>query len=253
MTFLGPLANGFFLLVSRFAGFSVVAPFPEASRTQKLSLVCALAWVMAPAMNLSQVPKDLSGALVASAFAEVLAGLTLGLFFRLSLVSADMLGGVLSHATGLATPSVLDPNSGVHDTALTRVVTLFAILVAFGIGAHRVALYHLLTSMDTLPLGSVLNPSGSSLFLFESVRDALTLGVELSMPVLATSLVVQAALGIVARVAPSMQLFNVGLSVMVAAGFWVFGASLRSVGTRLAERFLHVGEGYDPLLRLLGS
>jgi flagellar biosynthetic protein FliR len=145
-----------------------------------------------------------------------------GFVLRLSLAAADVAGGALSQATGLGIASVLDPNHEGSDTVASRIVTLFALALAVAVGAHRTALAYLLESFYALPIGTPIDPSQGATVLIEWVGEAIALGVRISMPVLAITLVAQAILAFVARTAPALQLYNLGVTIMVAAGFAAF-------------------------------
>jgi flagellar biosynthesis protein FliR len=64
------------------------------------------------------------------------------------------------------------------------------------------------------------------------------------MPVVVISLATQTALALISRAAPSLQLFSVGLAVLIAASIMVLMASLGDITLGLGE---HLG-GLGPRL-----
>jgi flagellar biosynthetic protein FliR len=62
-------------------------------------------------------------------------------------------------------------------------------------------------------------------------------GVTLAMPATAVCLASQLALAFVARAAPSLNVFQIGLPVTLAAGFGAAAVAAPDVGAGLAEHF----------------
>ncbi|MFO0611661.1 MAG: flagellar biosynthetic protein FliR [Polyangiaceae bacterium] len=256
----------FGLITCRIAGFVVASPFPGAHvpRSQKVGLVLALSWFVAsmrwaPAAvgarallgAMGQQPEfAVDASLIPLVWSELGVGLLVGLVVRTALSAAEIAGEFISHATGLSSASVFDPFAGVESTVLSRVVTLFAMLVFVLSGAHRVAIGYLVSSFGSLPIGTVTHPENAALELAHVAASAVAIGLRLALPSVAASLVIQAALALVARVAPSLQIFNVGLGVLIAAGLHVFAASLGDMSTW----FLEVSSAIpDTLDRVLGA
>ena len=142
------------LVVARIAGFVVASPFPgsDVPRTQKVGLVCALAYISmlyvpAPAAPLTFEPMNLLKAAI-----EVTFGVAIAFALRLLLAAAEVCGELVSQGVGLGAPSMMNPTLGAEESALSRVVTLLAMLLVFASGAHRVALAYLMRSFDAVPV-----------------------------------------------------------------------------------------------------
>ena len=78
--------------------------------------------------------------------------------------------------------------------------------------------------------------------------DALAVGLRLSLPVVAVTLATQVALAMIARAAPALQIFSIGLSILVAAGVMVLVASMGDIAMGLSE---HIGSLSSRLEQLL--
>lgn len=232
-------ASLFTLVASRIVGFVVASPFPgrNVSTTLRIGLVVVLAWVASAFAPDQAVPRGLGLELLERVGAEVACGLVIGLAFQLVFAAAEILGGVLGQATGLGTPSVLNPTMDATETALARVVELGALLIALGLGAHRVALAGLLDSFRALPVGSPMAQGAALAGCVELSIDAFVVGVRLGTPVVAIALVVQVGLAMISRAAPSLQIFSVGFAVLFASTMGTLLASLDDVGDALASHF----------------
>lgn len=224
------------LVVARISAFVVVSPFPGQGvpKTQRAALVIALT---AAALSTAEpVPRFFDLISVApSVVRELALGALVGLTFRASLAAADVAGELASHALGLGSASLFNPALGTQDSALARVFSTFAMLVALALGAHRVVIQILLGSFRAVPIGGDFSPALAAPLLSEIAGGAVTLGLRIALPVLAVSLVIQVGLAVVARMAPSLQIFNVGFAVLIGAGLLVILASAHELLQPLAD------------------
>ncbi len=243
------------LVASRISGFVVTSPFPgdRLPTTARLVLVVVLSFLAASFVPSTAVKPELNLALFVAATTEFLCGVLIGAAFRFLLAAADVVGGISAQSSGLGAASLYDPSIGAPDSAIGQVMTLLAILVALGVGAHRVALAYLLESFRALPVGGAMGlPLGAS-ELVGVGGQCLVIGVRLAMPAIAVSLTVQTALAMVSRAAPSLQIFSVGFSVMIMAGLVTLMASLPAIGTGLAGQASDLAPLLDRLFEALSG
>ena len=143
------------LVVARVSGFVVASPFPGADvpRTARVGLVLAIAYVSMmsaspPATTLTIDPMYLLKAAI-----EVTFGIAIAFVFRLLIAAAEVAGEFVSAGAGLGAPALLNPTLGVEESALSRILTLLAMLLVFASGTHRIALAYLMRSFDAVPVG----------------------------------------------------------------------------------------------------
>lgn len=242
------------LAASRAAGFVVTSPFPgeHVGATARVALVVAIG-LIAPGVTALHPAPTVDLPLIGWAFAEVVCGAVIGLGFRLALVSADLVGELASHATGLSTPSVLNPASGASETPIARVITLLALALVVASGAHRVALAHLLASFVALPPGTAFSATASAPVAIGAFVDAIATGARLGAPLAAVSLVAQGALAILARAAPSLQIFSIGFAVIVLTGFGALAAALPDLSGALLASFSRVPVTLDEMVSAMSA
>lgn len=243
-------ASLFALAACRIGGYVVVSPFPGANvgRTQRVALVVVLAWVSASFASSEGAPHALDLDILGRAVVEVSLGLVIGAAFRFVFATAEVLGSVLGQMTGLSSPSVLNPTLDATETAIGRVVGLGAMLVALAAGVHRVALGGLLESFRALPLGLAQTFDVPALRLVDLGIDAFAVGVRLSTPVVAVTVLVQLALALVSRAAPSVQIFSVGFGILFATGTVTLITSLDDMSSGLGAHFGILASSIDGAL-----
>lgn len=251
------LSNALFigLVAARVAGFVVASPFPgqDVPKSVRAGLVCLLTYASAATAKAPATSLSLDAGLFVKAGTELAFGVSIALVLRLFLSAAEVAGEFVSQGTGLASASLLNPTLGTEETALSRVITFFALLMALATGAHRVVLAYLITSFDALPVGADLHVSGAAPLFVELAAQSIAVGLRLAMPVVAVTLAVQIALAFVARIAPSLQIFNIGFAILIAAGLLTFSASLEDMSRWLSEHLAGISPAMERLMLMVSS
>lgn len=240
-------------VLSRVAGFVVTSPFPGADvpSTARVGLTLSLSWVVAGFAAPAAPVTGLDLGTVMTAAVELGCGAAMGFVLRILIGVSDMTGEMIAHAIGLSTGAVLNPEAPGPDPTIARVFSLIAMLIALGLGAHRVALAHVLESFRSLPVGSALAIPASFPALAALVGEALGTSLRLALPIVAVSLLTQLALALIARAAPAMQIFNVGLSVTLAGGLVTLASAAGDLGAGFAESLGHLPARLGEVLLLM--
>lgn len=215
------------LSVARLVGFVLVSPFPGRSvpTKVKVGLVLLLAWLARSGQPyIPTLHLDLM--LVGLVPSELGVGLLIGFTLRITYAAAELLGASFAQATGLTMAQVYDPSMGTEDPVPARVITLLAMLLFFAMGSHRVAIGYLIESFQAVPLGQPSEIGASAPAFVGWLSQSVDAGVRLSLPVVGVGLVVQAALALVSRASPSLQVFSIGMGITVAAAFLTAIATL---------------------------
>jgi flagellar biosynthetic protein FliR len=180
-----------------------------------LGLVVLLFPAVAP--GLPPVPEDPAGALRLLA-TEILIGLWIGGLARLALLAFAMAGQAISALIGLGGLLVVDPGLGLQATALGRALGLLAVVLVMATGLHGVALRALVESYAVLPAGSPFPAGAAAGALAQAGADALALALRLAAPFVIGAVVLNVALGLLARLAPQVQTFFVAVPGQILAG-----------------------------------
>lgn len=199
----------------------------HAPATLRVGLTVLFALILAPVVTL---PATLSaGAITLVVIREVAIGLALSLAIRIFVAAGEFAGHFAGYQIGLSLGSLIDPLTGVRNNVLAVLYANVVIVVCFVSNAHHALLRALVDSYGALPVG--LGAVGDS--LASSVATVLGLvfviGVRMAAPVIIVLLVVELALGLLARVAPSLNVMTAGAPVRVIAGLLVIAASLGAV------------------------
>ena len=181
-----------------------------------LSLV--LGFFIATWVPLPPVPAMMSLAAVLAVLQEVAVGLMLGfvlqLAFAIPLIAAEQISGTM----GLAIATSIDPASGAQSGALGTFFGLVLSLLFYAIGAHLLWFDLLIESYRLLPAGQFAFGSWRAQSVVMFMGYGLATAAAIALPVVLVLLLVQVVTGLIARSAPSLNLFALGLPAGVLAG-----------------------------------
>jgi len=158
------------------------------------------------APGLPQAP-DSAAEAVRVILIEVLVGLWLGGLARLVVMAMAVAGQAIALLLGLAQAMVPDPMLGGLGTAPGRLLSLAAVVVVFSTGLYAIPLRALAESYTLLPPGDPF-PAGES----------LALSLRLAAPFVVAAIIINVALGLLARIAPQVQVYFVAIPGQVLLG-----------------------------------
>ncbi|MFA9440781.1 flagellar biosynthetic protein FliR [Uliginosibacterium sp. sgz301328] len=181
--------------------------------TVRVLLSLALAVVMLPvaqpAVHID--PFSLQG--VAATGEQVVVGLVIGLAFHLTMAIVMVLGYLVSSQMGLAMAVMNDPMNGASSDVVSSMLYILCIIVFFSIDGHIVLVRVLGESFRAWPVGR-----GFELLALHklalNVAWVFSAALLLAIPIVFSTLVVQMGFGFLNRVAPTLNLFSLGFSLV---------------------------------------
>jgi flagellar biosynthetic protein FliR len=192
-------------------GMAVPAPV-------RILLSLVLGFFVASWVPLAPAPAMLSFAALLAVLQEIAVGLALGfvlqLAFAIVLIAAEQISGTM----GMAIATSIDPASGAQSGALGTFLGLVLSLLFYAIGAHLLWLELLLESYRLLPAGQFAFGAWRAESVAAFFGYGLATAAAIALPVVLVLLLVQVVTGLVARSAPSLNLFALGLPAGVLAG-----------------------------------
>ncbi len=149
---------------------------------------------------------------------EVLAGVALGFAVQLGYSSAYIGGEAIANAMGLSMANMVDPISGASTPVIGQFLSIVGTFLFLSMDGHLLLIQYIIASYQALPPGGGLMPASAfqSIFSFGSAMFAA--GVTIALPVAFTLILVQIVMGVLARTAPTLNLFAVGLPATLLAG-----------------------------------
>ncbi|WP_396623514.1 flagellar biosynthetic protein FliR [Luteitalea sp.] len=201
----------------------------------KIGLVLVLGAFLAPVIG---VPRTMdSGMLLAVMVREALIGLALAMTVRLLQAGAELGGYLTGFQMGLSYAALIDPQSGVRNNILAALYGSIAVVIFLITNAHHDLLRALAASYEALPIGGGAVAPGLAEMTASLFGLMFTLGVRLAAPIVVTLLLVEVSLGVMARVAPTLNLMVTAAPVRLLIGWMALALTLRVLPDILTRAF----------------
>ena len=227
---------GFLLVVCRVGGLFVLAPGFSATMIPnriKLMLAMALALAMMPiAVHGQTVPLN-AGDYVMLMLKELGVGLIFA--FPMALVGAAVQAGasLLDTLIGFSFSSVLDPVNNQQVAILGQFYSLFAVLVLLMSGGDHIMIEGIGASYRALPITAYPHIGAVTSGALGAFAQVWVIGLEIAAPVLVALVITDAAIGLVSRAVPQMNVFVVGMPAKILVGMTVIAATLPFVSNQV--------------------
>jgi flagellar biosynthetic protein FliR len=193
----------------------------------KVGLTVLLAAALAPSVAVPMAANDVSLTLLVSR--EIVIGLAIAMSVRALIAAAELAGHLSGFQIGFSYAATVDPVSGVRNTVLTSLYGLLALMAFFAINGHHEIIRALAISYARLPIGAGHIDES----ILTSVRQILalvfTVGARLAAPIIVVLLIVELAIGLIARSAPALSFMVVGYPLRLIVGLSVLAVMIATV------------------------
>ena len=180
----------------------------------------ALAITLAIAPLVAAPP--LAGVLEARGFVSlvhnILVGLALGFAVRLVFVGIELAGQLIGLQIGLSYSGYFSPDAGQSENVVSNFMAMLTLLMFLAVDGHLILLSALVESFRVFPVDAASPLAVDVLALVRGGADVFTIALTICLPILAVMLLVNVVLGVMARIAPQLNLFAVGFPLTVLAG-----------------------------------
>jgi flagellar biosynthetic protein FliR len=152
---------------------------------------------------------------------EALAGLMMGFFANVCSQILAFAGHMIDMDIGFSMVQEFDPVSNTEVTITANFYQYAVMLMLLITNMHHFIITALVDSFQVIPVGDVvINVSIYKAFL-EFVVDYFIIGFRIALPIFAALLIVNTVLAILAKVAPQMNMFVIGMQLKVLVGLLV--------------------------------
>lgn len=246
--FMFPLARILALLAS--------APvFNNSAQPARVRLAVGLVITVALAPVLPPMPAIPAGSWVGLVVLaqQILIGLLMGFTLRIAFVAVDIAGELVGLQMSLSFAVLYDPQNGAQTPVLSEFLGLFATLLFLAMNGHLLTLSVLAESFRLLPVSAQPFGSGGFAALLAWSSTLFSAGVLLALPLIAALLIANLAMGVLARVAPQLNIFAVGFPVTLMTGFVVLTFSIPYLGAALERLFDRAFHALSTVMRAAGG
>lgn len=184
----------------------------------RVALALMLALVVAPVIPVQPAIAPVSPLGILVLMQQVLIGLAIGFTMRLVFASVEMAGHLAGLQMGLGFASFYDPQHGTNTAVVAQFASLLTLLLFLAMNGHLLVIETLAHSFVLLPVSATPIKAAGLKLLVDAAGQIFTLGVLLSLPVLAALLITNLSIGVMSRAAPQFNVFAVGFPLTLGVG-----------------------------------
>jgi flagellar biosynthetic protein FliR len=201
----------------------------------KIGLAALVTLALAPALP---APQSADAAWLLAQ--QLVVGLAIGLAVQIAFAAFEIAGDVIGLQMGLGFAGFIDPQNADQTPLIGSFLGLVATLVFLAINGHLLMLAGIAESFRSVPVGAPVPGAQDIQGLVMLGAGMFKVGLHLALPVLATMLIVNLALGVLARAAPQLNIFAVGFPATILIGMLALVLAMPLLGP-FVETALELG------------
>lgn len=214
----------------------------------RIGLAGFISFVLYRALPLAAPIGDMGG-LVAAVVSQIVIGLIVGFVAYLVFMGVQFAGEIVDIQIGFAVANIISPQTQQQVTVIGELELTLATLVFLISNSHLLMLQGIGGSFNLVPLPYVnLDPSvAGNVVIF--LEQAFLVVFQIAAPAAVSLFVVNIALGLMARVAPQMNVFVVGFPLQIGVGLLMLAVSVPLLVAVAPNLFIDTAHHMDTVMR----
>jgi flagellar biosynthetic protein FliR len=156
---------------------------------------------------------------------EMMVGVLAGMAIRLAFATLEAAARFMNDTIGFGAATLLNPAIDHPGTAFEQFYITIGLLVFLITNGHHQLLRGLSQTFDLVPLQSFVFTAAQADRMLLMSTEMFSAILQIALPVMGTMLMIDLALGLMARAAPQMNVFFVGIPVKIAVGLVILGST----------------------------
>jgi flagellar biosynthesis protein FliR len=229
---------GFMLVIARIAPLFLVAPMFSSKvipgRVKGIAAVGLAVGIAPLATAHAHVPIDALN-LAAIAVKELTVGLAFALSIAVLFAAVSAAGALLDTLIGFSFGALVDPITGNNSSILGQLYAFVGVAVFVAINGDAWVIRGLYRTYALVPLVDAPAVGSMVAGVQHAFSGIFVAALELAAPVVLAVILTDAAFGVVSRVVPQLNVFQIGFPAKVTVGLLVLGVSLPFAAGWLAD------------------
>lgn len=211
----------FLLIFMRIASFCMAAPFFNTANTpRKVKIgfsffVAYIAFEIYPEITYTYDNIIQYSILVIK---ESVVGLLLGVVGNMTIQIVHFAGRFIDMDMGLSMASVMDPTNKTQTGIMGSIYYYMVMMLLILSGMHQYLIAAIVESFRLIPVGQMLPNLSLYHTVIGFISDYCVIGFRIALPIFGSMLLVNSILAIMAKVAPQMNMFVLGMQIKIAGG-----------------------------------
>lgn len=211
----------FLLILVRVTGFIYTAPFfslKNVPRKVKAGFSALLAIILLQVLPIQYFTYESNFEYIVLIAREAMIGAILGFFANIGYYILSFVGHLIDTEIGFSMVSTLDPVTNISVTITSNLYSYLVMLMMMVTDLHHRFIEALIDTYTIVPLGKGTISSNLYLIMIRFLTNYFIIGFRIVLPVFGAILIVNVILGILAKVAPQMNMFVIGMQLKVFVG-----------------------------------
>ncbi|MDF2542252.1 MAG: putative rane protein [Herbinix sp.] len=224
MTFVQENFELYLLIFVRITGFLYTAPFFSLKNVPirikiGISIFLSILLLYTISSDMPQYNSVIEYAILITK--EVIVGVLMGFFANIAYYIISFSGQIIDMEIGFSMVNQLDPLSNIQTTISSNFYGYLILLMMMITNLHHFFIKALVDSYQVVPLGKAVFNPGMYVVMVRFITDYFIIGFRIVLPVFAAIMIVNTILAILAKIAPQMNMFVVGMQLKLFVGIFV--------------------------------
>jgi len=216
----------------------------------KAGLGLILSAILIPWQSMPANPQELPLlGLIMGMGRELIIGLLVGFAATLTFNALQIAGEMMALGSGFGSGRIMNPTMGDSGTALDQIYVMFGLVTFMIINGHHSVILAIQRTFTVLPLNKPL-PAFTGEVVMSMTAQLITTGIQIALPIAGAMLLADITLGLLARVAPQVQVFFLGLPLKIALATFAVGLIFSISLPTITDLFNSLG---TRMLKILGG
>ncbi len=216
--------EAFLLILVRITAFIYVAPFfnlKNVPRKVKAGFSFFFALVLYEVVPMPDLVYQGVIGFAGLLISEALVGIILGFFTNICYYILAFAGQMMDMEIGFAMVNEFDPVSNIQTTITSNYYSYIVMLIMMVTNLHHYLIIAFADAFKIIPLGGAKFSPSLYLLMIEFIKEYFIIGFRIILPVFAATLILNVILAILAKVAPQMNMFVIGIQLKIFVGLAV--------------------------------
>lgn len=216
--------EAFLLILVRITAFIYVAPFfnlRNVPRKVKAGFSFFFALVLYEVVTIPDLVYQGVIGFAGLLISEALVGIILGFFTNICYYILAFAGQMMDMEIGFAMVNEFDPVSNIQTTITSNYYSYIVMLIMMVSNLHHYLIIAFADAFKIIPVGGANFSPSLYLLMVEFIKEYFIIGFRIILPIFAATLILNVILAILAKVAPQMNMFVIGMQLKIFVGLAV--------------------------------
>jgi len=157
----------------------------------------------------------------ATVMKEAITGLVIGVGSGFCLYILNYSGHFIDMELGLSMAMELDPTSNIQSTITANFLSHLFIILFLLSDMHYFVIDAIVQSYRLIPVGGADISAGLYEVILKYVTDYFIIAIRIALPIFCCIFIINVVLGVLAKIAPQMNMFVIGIQLKLAVGLFI--------------------------------